>query len=94
MLYFVLGLVSVVIVLVRTFLLVIGSIAASRKLHRELLAKLVRLPMAFFDTQPTGEHSNDCIALARVAAAAAGAAAVMHRRVPWVAGELRGLVLA
>ena len=54
MLYFVLGLVSVVIVLVRSAVLVVGSIAASRKLHRELLSKLIRLPMSFFDAQPTG----------------------------------------
>lgn len=54
MLYFVLGLTSVAVVLIRSALLVVGSIAASRKLHRSLLAKLIRLPMSFFDAQPTG----------------------------------------
>ncbi|KAI8472504.1 MAG: P-loop containing nucleoside triphosphate hydrolase protein [Monoraphidium minutum] len=58
MLYFVLGLTSVAIVLVRSALLVVGSVAASRKLHRELLAKLVRLPMSFFDAQPSGRLIN------------------------------------
>jgi hypothetical protein len=61
-LYFGLGLGSVVLVLARSALLVNASIAASRKLHRELLSKLVRLPMSFFDTQPTGEWDNEFLA--------------------------------
>lgn len=31
-----------------------GSITASRQLHMGLMNKLVRLPMSFFDSQPTG----------------------------------------
>jgi ABC-type multidrug transport system fused ATPase/permease subunit len=54
-LYFVLGLGSVGVVLARSALLVFGSIAASRRLHRQLLHKLLRLPMSFFDAQPSGE---------------------------------------
>lgn len=38
----------------RSALLVVGSINASRSLHSALLAKVVRLPMSFFDSQPTG----------------------------------------
>lgn len=53
-LYCALGLSSVAVVLGRSALLVLGSIAASRRLHAGLLAKLLRLPMAFFDSQPTG----------------------------------------
>jgi ABC-type multidrug transport system fused ATPase/permease subunit len=54
-LYFALGLSSVGVVLLRSLLLVVGSIAASARLHSQLLAKLLRLPMSFFDTQPSGE---------------------------------------
>lgn len=54
-LYFALGLGSVGVVLLRSALLVVGSIAASRRLHRQLLHKLLRLPMSFFDAQPSGE---------------------------------------
>jgi ABC-type multidrug transport system fused ATPase/permease subunit len=53
-LYFILGLSSVGVVLGRSAVLVWGSITASRKLHKQLLAKIVRLPMSFFDAQPTG----------------------------------------
>lgn len=54
-LYFALGLSSVGVVLVRSALLVLGSISASRRLHSQLLHKLLRLPMTFFDAQPSGE---------------------------------------
>ncbi|GBF89551.1 canalicular multispecific organic anion transporter [Raphidocelis subcapitata] len=57
-LYFGLGLGSVAVVLVRSGLLVIGSIAASRTIHARLLAKILRLPMGFFDSQPTGRLVN------------------------------------
>ncbi len=46
------------IVLLRSGLLVIGSIAASRRIHSELLAKILRLPMSFFDSQPTGGRAG------------------------------------
>ncbi|GLC35697.1 hypothetical protein PLESTB_000485000 [Pleodorina starrii] len=57
-LYFILGLVSISIQLLRSFLLILGSIRASRLLARRLLDKVVRLPMAFFDQQPTGRLLN------------------------------------
>jgi ATP-binding cassette subfamily C (CFTR/MRP) protein 1 len=56
-LYFALGLGSVGVVLLRSALLVIGSIAASKRLHKQLLRKLLRLPMSFFDAQPSGEFA-------------------------------------
>lgn len=53
-LYFTLGLVSIGLQLCRSALLIYGSIRASRLLARKLLDKVVRLPMSFFDSQPTG----------------------------------------
>ena len=44
----------------RALLLVLGSFNASRRLHANLLAKVMRLPMAFFDSQPTGRLLNRC----------------------------------
>jgi ABC-type bacteriocin/lantibiotic exporter with double-glycine peptidase domain len=53
----VLGLGSVAVVLGRSALLVVGSISASRQLHERLLTKMLRLPMSFYDAQPTGGSS-------------------------------------
>lgn len=44
-LYFALGMGSIAVGLVRTSTLVVGSVAASRRLHAALLAKVARLPM-------------------------------------------------
>eukprot|EP00198_Chlamydomonas_reinhardtii_P014120 XP_001703457.1 ABC transporter, multidrug resistance associated protein [Chlamydomonas reinhardtii] len=57
-LYFTLGLVSIGLQLCRSALLIYGSIRASRLLARKLLDKVVRLPMSFFDSQPTGRLLN------------------------------------
>ncbi|GIL43241.1 hypothetical protein Vafri_1038 [Volvox africanus] len=57
-LYFTLGLVSIGVQLLRSFLLILGSIRASRILAKKLLDKVVRLPMSFFDQQPTGRLLN------------------------------------
>ncbi|KAL3155586.1 hypothetical protein ABBQ38_010843 [Trebouxia sp. C0009 RCD-2024] len=57
-LYFALGLVSLGVQGGRALLLVLGSFNASRRLHANLLAKVMRLPMAFFDSQPTGRLLN------------------------------------
>ncbi|GIL72743.1 hypothetical protein Vretimale_4441 [Volvox reticuliferus] len=57
-LYFILGLVSIGVQLLRSFLLILGSIRASRILAKKLLDKVVRLPMSFFDQQPTGRLLN------------------------------------
>ena len=56
--YFSLGLLSLVVQGCRALLLVLGSFNASRRLHANLLAKVMRLPMAFFDSQPTGRLLN------------------------------------
>lgn len=56
--YFTLGLVSIGVGIVRSAILVAGAINASRKLHQALLMKVVRLPMSFFDSQPTGRLLN------------------------------------
>lgn len=56
--YFILGLSSMVMGLIKTGVIIMGSISASRTLHRQLLAKVVRLPMSFFDSQPTGRLLN------------------------------------
>lgn len=38
--------------------LVFGSLRSGRQLHQRLLEKVVRLPMSFFDTQPSGRLLN------------------------------------
>ena len=53
-LYVALGLCSVGVALLLSGLLVMGSVSASRALHAGLLTKLLRLPLGFFDSQPTG----------------------------------------
>lgn len=53
-LYFALGLASIGFQVARAALMITGSIRASRKLQLDLLGKVVRLPMSFFDSQPTG----------------------------------------
>ena len=35
-----------------------GSLRASRKLHAQLLERVMRLPMSFFDSQPSGRLLN------------------------------------
>ena len=38
--------------------LIMGGLRASRKLHAKLLARVMRLPMSFFDSQPSGRLLN------------------------------------
>ena len=38
--------------------LVYGSLRSGRQLHQKLLEKVIRLPMSFFDTQPSGRLLN------------------------------------
>ena len=64
--YFSLGLVSLGVQGGRALLLVLGSFNASRRLHANLLAKVMRLPMAFFDSQPTGRLLNRSTVLLNV----------------------------
>lgn len=56
--YFMLGLASVAFTLMSALLLIYGLINASRKMHSNLLKKVVRMPMSFFDTQPSGRLIN------------------------------------
>jgi ABC-type multidrug transport system fused ATPase/permease subunit len=58
MAFFLFGAGSLVVGLVRSGLLIVGSLSASRGLHSRLLARVVRLPMSFFDSQPTGRLLN------------------------------------
>ncbi|KAK9823485.1 hypothetical protein WJX72_003089 [[Myrmecia] bisecta] len=53
-----LGVVALVMQAARSLVLVVGTIAAARRLHERLLAKVLRLPMSFFDSQPTGRLLN------------------------------------
>ena len=43
---------------VKAVMLVFGSVNAARVLQERLLACVVRLPMSFFDSQPTGRLLN------------------------------------
>jgi ABC-type multidrug transport system fused ATPase/permease subunit len=56
--YFALGLVYVGMQFLNTWLLVVGTVAAARRLHEQLLDKVLRLPMSFFDSQPTGRCAS------------------------------------
>ena len=56
--YFIIGMASLCFQIVRAIILVLGSINAARGLHRSLLHTVLRLPMSFFDSQPTGRLLN------------------------------------
>ena len=43
---------------IASFGVAIGSVSASRILHKDLLARILRAPMAFFDTTPLGRVLN------------------------------------
>jgi len=58
LLYFGLGMFSILVQMVRSVMTIAGAISASRRLHAQLLSKVVRLPMSFFDSQPTGRLLN------------------------------------
>ena len=42
----------------RSYATVNGSLAAAASLHARLLARVMRLPMSFFDAQPAGRLLN------------------------------------
>ncbi|XP_067909266.1 canalicular multispecific organic anion transporter 1 isoform X2 [Heterodontus francisci] len=54
----VLGLAQAIFVLLGTFLITVGTIAASKDLHSHLLHNILHVPMLFFDTTPTGRLVN------------------------------------
>jgi ATP-binding cassette subfamily C (CFTR/MRP) protein 1 len=56
--YFIIGLISLVFQVSRAVILVLGSISAARRLQASLLSTVLRLPMSFFDSQPTGRLLN------------------------------------
>ena len=56
--YYSFGAASVVCSFVSTLILLYSNIHASRKLYSELILKVVRLPMSFFDSQPAGRLLN------------------------------------
>jgi ATP-binding cassette subfamily C (CFTR/MRP) protein 10 len=43
---------------VRAFSFAAGGLAAAQRLHERLLGAVVRAPLAFFDTTPTGRVLN------------------------------------
>jgi ABC-type multidrug transport system fused ATPase/permease subunit len=56
--YFGLGFVSLGFQVVKAVVLVLGSVHAAGALQASLLATVLRLPMSFFDAQPTGRLLN------------------------------------
>lgn len=56
--FFILGMASLAVQIVKAVVLVLGSIVAARTLQASLLATILRLPMSFFDSQPTGRLLN------------------------------------
>ncbi|KAL4518770.1 hypothetical protein Ndes2437B_g00851 [Nannochloris sp. 'desiccata'] len=56
--YFIIGIISLVFQVSRAVILVLGSISAARRLQASLLSTVLRLPMSFFDSQPTGRLLN------------------------------------
>jgi len=56
--FFAIGVGSLLCGLLRAVVMVIGTVRASRRLHSQLLSKIMLLPMMFFDTQPAGRLIN------------------------------------
>ena len=56
--YFILGFSSLGVQIIRAIVLVLGSLEAANRLQSTLLATVLRLPMSFFDSQPTGRLLN------------------------------------
>lgn len=58
LIYNLFGLISIATQVIRSLALTQGSISAGRTLQNRLLRHVVRLPMSFFDSQPTGRLLN------------------------------------
>ena len=56
--YALFGAAQVGFVVMATFSLATGAIFASRLIHKRLLVNILRLPMSFFDTTPSGRILN------------------------------------
>nr|XP_056705308.1 ATP-binding cassette sub-family C member 2 [Euleptes europaea] len=56
--YGALGVAQAIFLLAGSFLAARGAIRASRILHKQLLSNILRAPMSFFDTTPTGRVVN------------------------------------
>eukprot|EP01135_Chromosphaera_perkinsii_P005378 Nk52_evm59s343 gene=Nk52_evmTU59s343 len=56
--YSYLGVATTISILIRSLMIAYVSIQASRNLHRELLSRILRAPMRFFDTTPLGRIVN------------------------------------
>ena len=52
--YGAIGMAAIVFSLVKQLFLVSGVFSSGKKLHNQLLDKIMRLPMSFYDSQPTG----------------------------------------
>ena len=49
---------SAIVSSLRSLLLALGCIYAARSLHSQLLQRVLRLPLSFFDSQPSGRLLN------------------------------------
>ena len=52
------GLCQIIFTVLASFSLATGGIFASRQIHKRLLTNILRLPMSFFDTTPSGQILN------------------------------------
>ncbi|KAI9318952.1 P-loop containing nucleoside triphosphate hydrolase protein [Dichotomocladium elegans] len=57
-LYFLIGVVALIITSLRSLVLFLGAIRASRRLHEQLLTKILRAKVRFFDSTPLGRIVN------------------------------------
>ncbi|KAI9013950.1 P-loop containing nucleoside triphosphate hydrolase protein [Phycomyces nitens] len=56
--YFLIGIVALVVSSLRTYILYQGSLSASRNIHSQLLDRILRAKVRFFDTTPMGRIVN------------------------------------
>lgn len=56
--YAAITMVSALVLSLRALCLTLGCLAAARTLHSRLLSRVLRLPLSFFDSQPSGRLLN------------------------------------